>query len=361
MWYLCRTPHSAPNSQSNDFSDFTLRDSIFPVSDAGIFEEISIVQVQNKHNTDHTNDANGDKESDPYASAKWEWFAYPYSPTQFHSVAVPQNLSIKTQLIAVLPEHFLFAKLDPGPVQHAILCAYSRISCTWQDVPKMHCEDWNPIGAAGALLDGWLYLAGGYKDVEPSTYLNSAERLNLKTWEWQALPPMQTTRAFATGLSHRGGFFVVGGGNLRHSAEIYHPDSNSWLSLKSFVPKEAKGFSVASVQGRLVILTWSDQLGVKLWLWTVLVNPILIAGWRLISFFPNHDVERVRLRKHGAENGSSWQGSVGYGGREWKYMPSGWILRMASIPSPRCLDLVTGMKWCVRAISMAFRFRMVVD
>lgn len=57
----------------------------------------------------------------------------------------------------------MFAKLDPGPVQHAILCAYSRINCTWQDVPKMHCEDWNPIGAAGALLDGWLYLAGGYK------------------------------------------------------------------------------------------------------------------------------------------------------------------------------------------------------
>lgn len=92
----------------------------------------------------------------------------------------------------------------------------------------------------------------------------------------------------------------MGGGNLRHSAEIYHPDSNSWLLLKSFVPKEAKGFSIASVQGRLVILTWSDQLGVKLWMWTVLANPIVIAGWRLISFFPNHDVERVRLRKHGA-------------------------------------------------------------
>lgn len=145
-------------------------------------------------------------------------------------------------------------------------------------------------------LDVW------YADIDPSSYLSSVERLNLKTWEWQSLQNMQEPRAFADGFTHKGRFFVVGGSaTLKHSAEIYNPSTNSWVCLKSFVPKEADGFTAASLNGRLMLLTWSDQLGVKLWLWTVLVNPNLICRCRLISFFPNQIVERPRLKSHGAK------------------------------------------------------------
>ena len=51
----------------------------------------------------------------------------------------------------------------------------------------------------------------------------------------------------------------------------------------------------------MVILTWSDQLGVKLWRWTVLSNnPNSICRFRLIGFLPNQIIERSRIKEHGA-------------------------------------------------------------
>lgn len=137
--------------------------------------------------------------------------------------------------------------------------------------------------------------------VEPSEYLDLAEKLNLKTWQWKALPPMHTPRAFGTGVALNNKFCVVGGGaTLKRSAEIYDPRKDSWELLESFVPKEADGFAVASLNSRLVMLTWSDRLGVKLWMWNKLIN-IDTGGWGLISFFPNQQVERLRVRQYGAK------------------------------------------------------------
>ncbi|KAJ0084191.1 hypothetical protein Patl1_30918 [Pistacia atlantica] len=130
--------------------------------------------------------------------------------------------------------------------------------------------------------------------------LRGALPLNLKTWEWQALPPMHIPRAFGTGLALNNKFCIVGGGTtLKRSAEIYDPSKNSWQLLESFVPKEADGFAVASLNSRLLLLTWSNWLGVKLWMWNKLIN-LNIGGWRLISFFPNQQVERLRVRQYGA-------------------------------------------------------------
>lgn len=113
---------------------------------------------------------------------------------------------------------------------------------------------------------------------------------------------MQNPRALASGFTHKGRFFVVGGSKaLEYSAKIYNPSTNSWVFLKSFVPKEAEGFTIASLNGWLMILTWSDQLGVKLWLWTVLGNnPNSICRCRLIGFLPNQIIERSRIKAHGA-------------------------------------------------------------
>ncbi|WRX35347.1 hypothetical protein QQP08_027834 [Theobroma cacao] len=272
MWYLSRTPHSAPNVRPNDLPKFTLLNSIFPVSDSGIFGEISIVEVPN--------DMNGDVEQNLYSCNSWEWFAYQRSPMQFHSVAVPRISSYRIQVIAVFPDHFLCAKLAPGPQPHASLFCYSIMGNVLLDMPNMQVEDHNLIATAGALMDGWPYLAGGHKG-DPSS--------------------MHKPRAFATGITHNNKFYVIGGGAiLKNSAEIHDPSSNSWQFLTSFVPKEANGFAVSSLKTRLLMLTWSDQLGIKLWLWIEMANPYLIGGWRLISCFPNQQIERGRLREHGA-------------------------------------------------------------
>lgn len=112
---------------------------------------------------------------------------------------------------------------------------------------------------------------------------------------------MQNFRAYATGLAYKHSFYVVGGSaDMKHSAEIYSPSSNSWLFVRSFVPEEAEGFAVASLSGHFLILTWSNWLGVKLWQWTVLANPNPICTCRLISFFPDQLVERDRLKQYGA-------------------------------------------------------------
>ncbi|XP_059660744.1 uncharacterized protein LOC132307097 [Cornus florida] len=169
----------------------------------------------------------------------------------------------------------------------------------------MQCERRNPFASAGAIMDHCLYVAGGYEGnlthAEPSAYLNSAKRLNLKTREWQALPSMQKARAFATGLAHRGKFYVFGGATPKDSAEIYNPLSNTWLPLNSFLREEAEGFAVTTMLGNLVILTWSDRLGIKLWLRVGENNEDLeIGNWKMVCFFPNTEVERSQFRRHGA-------------------------------------------------------------
>ena len=144
-------------------------------------------------------------------------------------------------------------------------------------------------------------------DIDPSYYLNSAEQLNLKTWQWEALPNMRHSRAFSSGISHKGWFLVVGGcrdSNLKHSVEIFNPRNKSWVFRNSFVPQEADSFTATSFNGNLMVLTWSDQLGVKLWHYrNAAVNPTLILMFHrsLISYLPCQKVEMRRvIKEHGA-------------------------------------------------------------
>ena len=85
-------------------------------------------------------------------------------PTQFRAVAVANPSEFRIQVIRVLPQHFLCAKLVQGPEPFATLCTYSCTENSLHDVPKMKCPDRNLFGAACALLDDqWLYIAGGLK------------------------------------------------------------------------------------------------------------------------------------------------------------------------------------------------------
>ncbi|TQE11878.1 hypothetical protein C1H46_002512 [Malus baccata] len=164
---------------------------------------------------DHKSKKKNKQAETTYSFPSWEWFAYQCTPTQFHSVVVPRAVSesgCRIQVIGVFSKQFLCAKLVERPDQpYASLYTYSCSDNSLHDVPKMNREDRNLLGAACALLDGCFYVAGGYKvnpsNIDPSSYLNSAERLNLKTWKWQALQNMQNPRAFASGFTHKGRFF----------------------------------------------------------------------------------------------------------------------------------------------------------
>lgn len=163
MWYLSRTPISALNSTqpNNNIDNLTLRNSIFPTSDTGIFQDISIIQVPNEQQKPHCNNDQTDQKM--YTCNLWEWFAYLSSPVHFHSVVVPRTPPFRIQVLAVSPGRFLCAKLSLGPHPYAALCSYACGDNELLDVPQMHCQDRNIIGAASALLNGWLYVSGGYK------------------------------------------------------------------------------------------------------------------------------------------------------------------------------------------------------
>eukprot|EP00257_Ricinus_communis_P011589 XP_002532853.2 kelch repeat and BTB domain-containing protein 13 [Ricinus communis] len=306
MWHLSRKPNTPSRTttlpNNNNLQPFSPRNSIFPISDTGVFKNICIIRLVNKDDDDQHVHCNNN------SCNLWDFFAYLSSPTQFHSVAIPRCPSFRIEVIAILSDNFLCTKFTLGPNPFSSLCTYTCSDNELSDVPKMHCEDRNLVAAAAAFLDGFLYLAGGYKgnppDVEPSVYLNMSERLNLKTWEWQTLPDMQNQRAFATGAAHRNKFYVVGGSTiatLKHSAEIYDPKTNSWKFVNSFVPKEADGYAVASFNGQLLILTWSDRLGMKLWLWIEMASPNSFGNRpRLISCFPCKQIEMMTLRQNGA-------------------------------------------------------------
>ncbi|KAL6204590.1 hypothetical protein ACLB2K_021857 [Fragaria x ananassa] len=151
MWYLSRTPS---NQKPNDEFNFDERNSIFPVCDSGLFQDICMIEVPNKTLVDHQ-ESNQEQEACPVSFSKSEWFAYLCSPTQFHSVVVPQNpYEFRVQVIRVLPQHFFCAKLMRGLEPYVTLCTYSCSENSHDDVPKMNCEDRNLFGAACAILDG---------------------------------------------------------------------------------------------------------------------------------------------------------------------------------------------------------------
>ncbi|XP_074267941.1 uncharacterized protein LOC141591489 [Silene latifolia] len=306
MWYLCRKPCNLP---SKDLSIIS-RTSIFSTSNSGHLEDISFIITDDDNNNNEQN-ANQTVFGNP-----WQWYAYECTPMQFVGVAVPRH----TQVISVMPEYFLcvrivFPSSNEG-LKYAKLCSYSRQSSQLFDIQScMELEEGynrNLVTAASAILNGWLYVAGGYKALTSSEAeekalepLGSAERLNLATMEWEALPKMLKPEANATGIAFRGLFYCIGGENHKHSAQIYHPKSKKWVLTKQFIPQEADGYSVGSVGGRMILLTWSTFLGVKLWRYNVIPKA---KKWTFVGFYADTKVARswldhkgpklVRIKKH---------------------------------------------------------------
>ncbi|EEF29530.1 conserved hypothetical protein [Ricinus communis] len=140
MWHLSRKPNTPSRTttlpNNNNLQPFSPRNSIFPISDTGVFKNICIIRLVNKDDDDQHVHCNNN------SCNLWDFFAYLSSPTQFHSVAIPRCPSFRIEVIAIFDNEL-------------------------SDVPKMHCEDRNLVAAAAAFLDGFLYLAGGYKGNPP--------------------------------------------------------------------------------------------------------------------------------------------------------------------------------------------------
>lgn len=132
-------------------------------------------------------------------------------------------------------------------------------------------------------------------------YLNSAERLNLETGQWEVLPPMHKERSSAKGIAFQGKFYVIGGrDDDRYSAEIYDPQSKEWKFIKYFLPSEFDGYAISSMNNPvlMLLLTWSDLVGAKLWAWKGLSKRSMMGNWVFYGFHPD-PVERHKFKQHG--------------------------------------------------------------
>ncbi|KAL5710829.1 hypothetical protein ACHQM5_021343 [Ranunculus cassubicifolius] len=295
MWFLSRNPTSITEDQTKPFSSpsITCRTSIFPpTADTGIFEDISVVQLPNNSHL-HNN--------------PWQWYAHHLSPSQFHAIVLPQNPSFNIQIIAVSLANgrILCALIDnSSPQPFANFCMFSRHDNVWDTDLKIKYDVRNPMVAASSIIGDCLYLAGGCignpSCVEPVNYLNSAERLNLETAEWEDLPAMKKARSSAKGIAYKGKFYVVGGANNdRHSAEIYDPTSNSWQFVRYFMPSSFDGYAISSMNNSLLILvTLENMVGVKVWMSMGLNKPSTMVEWGFIGYHPEQ-VERQIYMKNG--------------------------------------------------------------
>ena len=146
------------------------------------------------------------------------------------------------------------ARFDPGRGQ-------------WTTMPALP-EPRSSFDAA--VVDGWLYVAGGW-NMQPDAetqWSAQAYRLHLDhpnaVWETTPDPPMQR-RALAV-ESHRGKLFVLGGmdisGRPTTQVAVYDPAANSWSDGPSLPGEPMAGFgcAAASLAGELYVSTYAGDL-----------------------------------------------------------------------------------------------------
>ncbi|KAI5062536.1 hypothetical protein GOP47_0023075 [Adiantum capillus-veneris] len=120
---------------------------------------------------------------------------------------------------------------------------YNLLTNSWERGPSMV----NPRCLfASASCGEYAYVAGGFGPANNTgalTLLNSAERYNSATGEWEGLPPMCTARHKCSGFFMDGKFYVIGGRDANHqpimSGEEYNPVTGFWQQIPNmyFAPE----------------------------------------------------------------------------------------------------------------------------
>ena len=133
---------------------------------------------------------------------------------------------------------------------------YNPDTNQWQEVASLHF----PRSGVCAVTDGnYLYAIGGFSKTSGYT-LNSdiVERFDPRGNNWDQLPSTHAKRAIASGTAIRGKVFVFGGLSIYSTAEddpfkIYDPTTNTWSSVPSLVAPRHEA-SVVSFKGQIYVL-----------------------------------------------------------------------------------------------------------
>jgi N-acetylneuraminic acid mutarotase len=109
--------------------------------------------------------------------------------------------------------------------------------------------------AAGGVIDGKLYVAGGFDGIGVSTTL---EVYDPSTNAWSTLASMTTARSATAGEVIDGKFYVVGGwdgSQALDTVEVYDPVTNTWSSETPIpTPVSSTGQCAAVIDGTLHIV-----------------------------------------------------------------------------------------------------------
>lgn len=91
-------------------------------------------------------------------------------------------------------------------------------------------------GHASAAMDGYVYAAGGG---DKSEVLYHADRMDMSTKKWEALPDMQKGRMCPAAGALKGRLCIIGGsdnGEIHKSGEMWDPENGQWTLLPELWP-----------------------------------------------------------------------------------------------------------------------------
>ncbi|MCO5586693.1 hypothetical protein L7F22_040635 [Adiantum nelumboides] len=178
-----------------------------------------------------------------YASPTGRWTAYDANHNAWRTLPLAnvnpnfnlqdrESLSAGTHVLWLGKEMFDF-----------VYYRYDLVTNSWERGPSMV----NPRCLfASASCGDYAYVAGGFGPANSPgalTLLNSAERYNSDTGEWERLPPMCKARHKCSGFFMDGKFYVIGGRDANHqpimSGEEYNPVTGLWRKIPNmyFAPE----------------------------------------------------------------------------------------------------------------------------
>jgi serine/threonine protein kinase len=178
--------------------------------------------------------------------------------------ASPRTIGLIIILALTLGTGYLSYKLLGSPKAAASAVKSLKEMGTWVTKAPISSPRWQ---AEPAVLNGVLYVAGGWKECTPFANLESYDPAT-NTWTQRA--SMHTARGgHGVGVLD-GQLYAVGGstdcGHYIASVEAYEPTSNTW-SIKASLPRPRSGHVVAVANGKLYAIggkaTGNGHLGLN--------------------------------------------------------------------------------------------------
>lgn len=108
-------------------------------------------------------------------------------------------------------------------------------------------------GCSVALLDGFLYVAGGY---DGTNSLDIVERYSIENNSWENVAPMQTSRNGLKLVEHKKKLYALGGDDgqkFLNTVECYDPNENQWI-FKAGMKNEQANFGALSLKNSVYVV-----------------------------------------------------------------------------------------------------------